>query len=405
MRRCALGLLTVSLAAACGNGDMMATGGQSASVGNDESDDGSLDDETTDATLDAGDDEDADSSTGESDSVDGTSSDGADSSTGEPVDCEQAQYAIQLEPLPPNVMLVLDKSRSMTNPWDHDLDPTTPQLSRWHSLHNVVSDMTDQFAGTINFGSILFPSADAWLDEPINDHSCVVAAFPEVEVAPNTRDDILASMPAPTDLTISGGTPTAAGVQTAVDHLLSLPGDAPRAVLLLTDGAANCNPDEAPEDTLFVYDAQVPLVVAAAFADHAIPTYVIGINILDEMGTKPAVNPYEALTEVASAGGAPSTGIDTFYNSFNEIELADALEQVAMKIECTVSLPEEPQFPDLAEVSVDGTGWNQVADCDAGDGWVYTSPVAPFNAIQLCGTACDALQGGGTVQVEYGCPE
>jgi hypothetical protein len=393
----------IPLAVACGSGDMMATGGQTASVGGDESDDGNADDETTDATLDAGDDE-GESSTGESDSVDGTSSEG-ESSTGEPVDCEQAQYAIQLEPLPPNVMLVLDKSRSMTNPWDHDLDPTTADLSRWHSLHNVVADMTDQFSGTINFGSILFPSADAWLDEPTNAHSCVVAAFPEVEVGSNTRDDILASMPAPEDLTISGGTPTAAGVQAAVDHLLSLPGDAPRAVLLLTDGAANCNPDEAPEDTLFVYDAQVPLVVAAAFADHSIPTYVIGINILDEMGTKPAVNPYEALTEVASAGGAPSPGIDTFYNSFNEIELAAALEDVAMKIECTVSLPEEPQFPDLAEVSVDGVDWTQVDDCDGGDGWSYTSPVAPFNAIQLCGAACEALQGGGTVQVEYGCPE
>jgi hypothetical protein len=81
----------------------------------------------------------------------------SDGTTG--ASCEQAQYAIQLEPLPPNVMLVLDKSRSMTNPWDHDLDATTPQISRWHSLHNVVSDLTAQFSDTIQFGSILFPSA------------------------------------------------------------------------------------------------------------------------------------------------------------------------------------------------------------------------------------------------------
>jgi len=393
----------VSLAAACADGDSNATASASASIGGESSDDGESQDESSDTNDDA--DENEGSSTGESDSADESSSDGADASSSGGATCEQAQYAIQLEPLPPNVMLVLDKSRSMTNPWDHDLDPNTPQISRWHSLHNVVSDLTMQFSDTMQFGSILFPSADAWLDEPTNDFSCLVSDAPEVPVGGMTRDAILGSMPMPEDLTISGGTPATIGVQNAVDHLLSLPGDAPRAVLLLTDGAANCNPDEAPEDTLFVYDSQVPLVVAQAFADHSIPTYVIGINILDELGTKPAVNPYEALSEVADAGGAPSSGPDAFYNSFNEIELAEALQAVAMKIECTVSLPEEPQYPDLAAVSVDGQGWNQVDDCAAGDGWTYTSQVAPFNAIELCGGACEALQGGGTVQVEYGCPE
>jgi hypothetical protein len=402
MHKYGIGLLTISLAAACADGDSNATASVSASVGGESSDEGASADETTDANEDA---DEGESSTGDSDSADESSSDGAEESSSTGVACEQAQYAIQLEPLPPNVVLVLDKSRSMTNPWDHDLDPNTPQISRWHSLHNVVSDLTAQFSDTIQFGSILFPSANAWLDEPVNDFSCLVSDAPEVPVGGMTRDAILASMPAPEDLTISGGTPATIGVQNAVDHLLSLPGEAPRAVLLLTDGAANCNADEAPEDTLFVYDSQVPLVVAQAFADHSIPTYVIGINILDELGTKPAVNAYEALNEVAQAGGAPSPGPDSFYNSFNEIELADALEAVAMKIECTVSLPEEPLFPDLASVSVDGQGWNQVDDCAAADGWSYTSEAAPFNAIQLCGAACEALQGGGTVQVEYGCPE
>jgi len=388
------------LAAGCADGDRGEQTSQSASIGSDSSDDGSVE-ESSDDSAEQGD------TTGESDSVDTSSSDGADESTEGTTGatCEQAQFAIQLEPLPPNVMLVLDKSRSMSNVWDHDNDPATPDISRWHSLHNVVADLTTQFADTIQFGSILFPSADAWLDEPTNDFSCLVNDAPEVAVGPMNSAAILASIPAAEDFSISGGTPASAGVGVAVEHLLSLPSDAPRAVLLLTDGAANCNPDEAPEDTLFVYDGQVPTIVAEAFADHAIPTYVIGINILDELGTKPAVNPYEALTEVAQSGGAPSNGADAFYNSFNEIELAEALQAVAMKIECTVSLPEEPQYPDLAAVTVDGQGWDQVADCAAGDGWAYTNPVGPFNAIELCGGACDALQGGGTVEVEYGCPE
>jgi len=48
-----------------------------------------------------------------------------------PCDPEQAV----LEPLPPNIHLVLDKSRSMVgaeSEWDHDDDPYTPYVTRWY---------------------------------------------------------------------------------------------------------------------------------------------------------------------------------------------------------------------------------------------------------------------------------
>lgn len=407
MQRYSNGATAVALALGlfgCGDGNGSDAVSQSGSIGSAESTSDAAD--TTDASASQGD---ASTSGDASDSDDeSTSTDdgGADesSSTGAP-QCEQAGYSFELLPSPPNVMLVLDKSRSMSNLWDHDNDPDTAEISRWHSLHNVVDELTAQFAGRIHFGAQLFPSAAAYLDEPTNDFSCMVEGEPEVGVGPDTAADILAALPAAEDFSISGGTPTVAGLASSIDHLLSLGDEAPRAILLLTDGAANCSTLEAPEDTLFVYDDQTPHVVASAFADHGIPTYVVGINILDEMGTKPAVNPYEALTEVADAGGVAAQGVDHFYNSFNEIELVAALEVVADRIECTISLVDMPQHPEEVAVSVDGDVWPTVADCTGEDGWVYTAPQGPYNAIQLCGAACEALQGGGTVGVDFGCPE
>jgi hypothetical protein len=348
------------------------------------------------------------STTADSDSMgDESTSTGGDgdseSSTTAPA-CEQEGFAFELVPTPPNVMLVLDKSRSMTNLWDHDADATTAEISRWNSLHNVVEFVTSEFSDSINFGAILFPAAEAWLDEPVNQYSCLVHDEPEVAIGTNTGPAILAAIPAADDFAISGGTPASAGLGHSIAYLQTLPADQPRAILLITDGAANCSPDEAPEDTLFVYDDAVPALVGDAWANDAIPTYVVGINILDELGTKPAVNPYEALSAVADAGGVPATGNDRFYNAFNEIELAAALEVVANRIECTVTLPEEPEHPDYVEVTVDGQNWGAVADCTTGNGWAYTNAAGPFNAIQLCGGACEALQGGATVNVEYKCP-
>lgn len=318
--------------------------------------------------------------------------------------CEQEMFSFDVEPQTPNVMLVLDKSRSMSNIWDHDLDPNTAEITRWNSLVNVVDYLTHEFGAQINFGAQLFPSADAYLDEPVNEFSCRVLEAPEVPVGPATAAEIIASIPEAADWTISGGTPAYAGVESALAHLDAVAPDAPRAIVLVTDGAPNCNPAEAPEDTLFVYDQEVTQIINESFTGHQTPVYVVGINILDYMETKPAVNPAQAINDMAVAGGVPAPGPDPYYNSFNEPELASALEEVVGAIECTITLEEQPIYPENVSVEVGNTWYPQVADCATEDGWVYTSPAGPYNAIQLCGAACDDLQGGNTVGVDYLCP-
>lgn len=404
-----VGIIGLQLLVGCGKSDTFERGdaglGETSGDSGDDAADADAGDSTTgddgaDADADAGDESTSD---GGEPADDGAADAGADD--GEGPTCDQASFSVSVQPGTPRVMLVLDKSNSMNVYWDHDADPLTPTISRWHSLHNVVEALTAEFTGHVEFGAQLFPSADAYLDEPTNAFSCDVRPTPEVAVAPDTAAAILASIPAAEGAAISGGTPATAGIDSATNHLMELPGNDPKAIVLVTDGAANCNPGEAAGDTLFVYDSDLPLTVEQVYGNMSIPVYVVGINILDEMGTKPAVNAYEALNEVALAGGAPSDGLDAFYNTFNEIELVEALQTVTGQIECTLPLDQEPEFPELVEITVGGATYAEVADCEAENGWVYTSPGGPYNAVRLCGTACESLQGdGGMVDIDYLCP-
>jgi hypothetical protein len=386
-----VGLTLVLGLPACGDdGDGRALGA-SASEGEVEATTGDEVDGTT-----TGDDE---------ESADGESSEeGGDETTGSG-QCSQAEFDVVLEPPTPKVMVLLDKSNSMNAQWDHDADPSTPNIPRWTSLYHVVEHLLLEFEHTTQFGSLLFPAADSWLDEPTNAWSCLVSEAPEVPVGPMHAQAILDSIPPATGFSISGGTPAVAAFQTALDHLLALQNDQPKAVVLVTDGAANCSEEEAPEDTLFKYDARLTHIVENAYAQHEIPTYVVGIDIRDFMGSKPAVNTYHSLSEVALAGGVPREGEEPFYNSVNEHELADALDAVLHQIECTVKLPEAPEHPGELTIDIDGLGLPERANCSEGDGWAWTHPNGPYNTLELCGMACDALQDVGAVNVHYGCPE
>jgi hypothetical protein len=416
VKRLTLISLTLACAPGCGDdaggresltisGTASVSASASATAGTDAASDSAATDSDS-ATTDGPTTGDTDSSTGATVTAteSGTGTTGAGTGTTGGPTCGPEFFGFQFIPTTPNVMLVLDKSRSMSNLWDHDADINTAEISRWNSLYNVVQFVTSMFETEMNFGAQLFPSADAYLDEPTNEFSCKMEAMPEVGVGAGTSAAILAAIPDAGDFSISGGTPATQGIANARAHLLAQPADEARAIVLLTDGAANCNPNETPAQTLFAYDSTLPTVVGDTFAIDKIPVYVVGINILDELGTKPATNPYDSLTDVALMGGVPKAGAEPFYNTFNELELGDALDEITGKIECTITLDSEPTYPDEVIVEIEGTDYAQVNDCAAQSGWRYTDPNGPYNAIELCGGACDEFQAKGTVDVIYACP-
>ncbi|HEY8375112.1 MAG TPA: hypothetical protein VIK91_01430 [Nannocystis sp.] len=362
----------------------------------------------------------------------GTTASTSDSSTTfDPNDCGEAVIDIPI--VTPNVMLVLDKSGSMVADekgyWDHDGDdadddgfvdgdpnmtPATQKITRWKSLYGVVEFITTTFNNSMNLGMVLFPSKSA--QAAYNASACPVNGTADVPIAPMNGAAILAAMPGPdeTAMTIKGGTPAAKGVEVALAELAKQVDDQPKIVILVTDGAANCKDGAANNNELFeVYDETLPQLVADAFANDGIPTYVVGIAIEDTVspmmpdGNPDNTNTFQRLNELADLGGVPRPGPTKFYDTQNEIELQAALDEIAMQIlDCTIALNPVPKYPDYVEVEVAGTkyGSKKVTTCDGSeDGWMWVDETKK-DAIMLCGKACSDFQMTGSLDAQYRCP-
>ncbi|MDC0722985.1 vWA domain-containing protein [Nannocystis bainbridge] len=336
----------------------------------------------------------------------------ASSTTGDgPLKCDDFIPAAP-EPIVPRVVLVLDKSGSMLYEWDHDGDPATDVVSRWSSLHAVVESMVGGLDTVVQFGAVLFPSLAATAKPTIA--ACVVGADLLVPVGPQAGGAILAAIPPPNTTTIAGGTPSTAGLQAAISALDGLEGEEPRSIIFITDGAANCDPDN---DKLFDdYDARLATTVADA-RDAGYQVHVVGIDISDALtpvlqdGNPDGINPYEQLNELAEIAGTARPGAEKFYNATNEEELQAALMAITGGVvSCEIGLgkPVPDHFyiqrveigDDADKQEYDGQD-TQVDACDSESGWQYTSPTR--DAIVLCGAACEHYKATGLVEIEYGC--
>jgi hypothetical protein len=343
----------------------------------------------------------------------GTTTSTTDGTTGTTGGTPCEEIKATLKPIEPNIMLVLDKSGSMVaNPsgfWDHDADPNTAKITRWNSLYQVVQNIVTSYNDVINFGANLFPSTGAM--QKYDATACVVNPEVEIPVAPKNKDAILNGIPQAGDVSLKGGTPASAGVLAALNHLKTLDPGIPRAILLVTDGAANCAMGAQTPGLFETYDQNLHTIVKAAFTDDGIPTYVVGIDTKDVVsdnsqdGNPNATNTYQKLNELAIDGGKPKDDpAEKFYNAVNQIQLKAALDVIAADaLSCTIPLTTEPGFPEETKVKIGGIEVPMVTDCATENGWVYDNPMGPYTAVILCGTACTDLKVAKAADVEYYC--
>ena len=315
--------------------------------------------------------------------------DGADDGHGEP-DCVSERFELGAEP--PSVMLVLDKSSSMSDErWMQDGQSVT----RWSSLHGVVTDLVGTYDTTIDFGATLFPAVDSGHWQEGYAAACDVSGVADVATASGAGGAILDAMPG-ANVAVQGATPASAGMVTALGHL-AVEDDGPRAVLLVTDGLANCASED--DEEMFLYDDRLPQVVQAAYEELNIPTYVVGIDIRDETVDYAQANAHEVLDQVARVGGVAREGEAAYYAAGDPEALYEAMDQIAARIECTVALagpvPEDASF----EIMVDGVSMDEVTDCATEDGWRFTD-AQTRSTVELCGQACDALRVEGQMEVQ-----
>jgi hypothetical protein len=310
----------------------------------------------------------------------GTST-GAGASTPSPdgANCGLQQYG--LENVPPDLLVVLDKSGSMANQPDDTACPKGGGAceTKWADTTTAIDMVVTPTQATIRWGLDYFPKGN----------ECAVNAGADVAIAPNNGTPITTSIAG----TAPGGrTPTRTAIMAAATYLNSLTDTNPKYILLATDGEPNCTP--GAKNTSDPDDAGAEAAVLAV-AMAGIPVYVVGV------GNTGAV---DTLNQLAVNGGRPQAGMTKYYPVNNTADLVSVLTMIGGQItSCTFGLGAVPPVPSNVGVYSDPGQVKIPHDTTHANGWDYG---AGMKSIELFGTACTDVQSKKTTKIQaiFGCP-
>lgn len=302
----------------------------------------------------------------------------------------------------PNLYFLLDRSGSMNDG------------GKWSTVRTVIAETVTRLGPRGNFAAAVFPDPSGT--------ECAKG----IEVMAPRRGDSPAGRAGPTvlellaatNLTASGGTPTADTFRSLTPRIASLAGRT--FAILATDGGPNCNAAAACDASACIpniesaaqcppagptcctslaygptacLDATPTIEAVTALRAAGVPTYVIGV---------PGSGPYAALLDaVAVAGGTARTTSPKYYNvdTTDASAFARALQQIAAKITATCVLPLAVAPPDPARVNVYLD--DVVVPNDSSNGWTLNG-----STVTLVGTTCDRVLAGDALDLRViaGCP-
>lgn len=193
---------------------------------------------------------------------------------------------------PPDVLIVLDHSGSMTS--------MSGAQSKWAHAQAAVTNLAASFTNQIRFGLMLFP-------EHPSGGSCSGGVV-NVSVGNNTSGAINATLSTayPTGLT-----PIAASLQNAHSYLLGVDPAKKKYVVLITDGEETCSGN--------------PIDWVNALSGAQIKTYVVGFG--------DSVDQNE-LNSLAQAGGTAIAGPTSYYQADSPAQLNQALQAIGSLVSC-----------------------------------------------------------------------
>jgi hypothetical protein len=288
--------------------------------------------------------------------------------------------------LPPDVLIVLDRSGSMKDQLDGTIckNGCGPN-SKWTQMTDALVSFIPTVDTTVNWGLKLFGSSDGA-------GSCDVT--PAIEVAPRATNST--AIAAAIGQALPGSsTPTTAAVTNAASYLSGLADGNPKFILLATDGIPTCGAVMCAPGVIQMGnqaqcdDANAIAAVTAAHDTKHIPTFVIGIGTSKGGGDA-------TLTAMAQAGGFPRAGTPAYYPVESASELTAAFQAITGMVgSCTFSIsPALKTNQRITGVKADGTLLPADAFVIVGD-----------SAVQLVGQACTDYTAGTikTVVVQVDC--
>lgn len=266
---------------------------------------------------------------------------------------DEVQLELEAIPLPPDLVVVLDRSSSMGQ-------PVTPGGfdQKWNTIVEALGDVAETYQNRVEFGLMLVPGEDRECD----------AGTMNIMPTPNSGKNFYNYL---LDTTPGGASPMAASIDAARSYFNSAPVNPyGRYVLLTTDGVPTCAPlgENAVDYTV---DA------IADLRNMGIKTFVLGYATSSE--------DYDGLDEMAAAGGTgahvPATSA---YDLLNKLEgITSELSQV----KCEYTLSSGPNDPLDLVVSIGGAAVPYSPDHTNGYDYDPASKKLTFH-----GDSCEALR-------------
>ncbi len=335
--------------------------------------------------------------------------------------------AIETQQLPGSVLLAFDQSASMQADTDGERPAVGP--SKWDLATGAITTVLGSLPDELSVGLLLFPDPDGG--------DCSVEPSPQVEVAPlsETRAAINSALSRTPD---GGNTPAIAAVEAAWAYMLPQPFPGQRGVILVTDGAENCDVDDG-DVANFHNQARTNNLA------FGVTSYAVGLTTTNNLLSGLAFNGGTPRTPACQAmcttegerctssaectGGTCSnlpiigrvcvggTSSECCHYDISEgafrAEFEMALREIAESFldSCVFDLPrgDDPSRFDPALVNVGVTFEGEErrvlskSDDPAVDSWNYTSPSNESIIIQ--GPLCEELlEGDATVEIVLGCP-
>ena len=277
-----------------------------------------------------------------------------------------------LDRLPPDLLIILDKSGSMND------TPPAGGGTKWDQVTAAIDQTVMSLDTQIRWGLEFFPS----------DAGCGVGSSVDVTVALGNAQAITSAIGGKSP---GGNTPTRQAMLSGGAYLAGLGDPNPKYLLLATDGQPNC-PTTGPQRDP---DATAAEQAVADVATMGVHTFVIGIAV---DSTADAV-----LNQMAINGGEPQPGPTKYYPVSSQADLVTALNMIAGRIiSCTFPLTMAPPSPGDVTVTANN---GQVVPRDPShmNGWDFG---AANMSIQFYGSWCQMLQAGSITNVHaiFGCP-
>ncbi len=291
---------------------------------------------------------------------------------------ECAQQNFVLSGKPADVLLVLDRSKSMI---EHTVPPDNK--TRWDAVVAGLTSVITATDASVSWGLKFFPEGEG------SECTALTEAIP-AEIAPMNAAKVNGIIT--TTMALGNGTPTGDAINKATAYLKRR-NAGNQFIVLATDGQPSC-----PSGSDAAQAFAVTAITAAKTAGF--PTYVIGVvDSAADKSTPPRLN------AMAEAGGTSRTDNpigDKFFQAYSQAELTASLAAVTGQVvSCVFEFDKRP--PDETNIAVKVNGKVVAQDPSKAEGWDYTSD--QYLSLELHGDACQQVKDAteNKVDIIFGC--